>query len=100
VVVGAGAFVTVRRRRHSGSGRRPAVRKGSGAASRPSQKAATSAPSAGAAREREMIVEEVAALDVAFERGALPADTYRRLREEKIAELLKRPDVAAEKGTE
>lgn len=82
VVLAAVAFLVMRRR--------------SGTGSRPSRKADGSAHRSAAERTREMIVDEVAALDVAFERGALPADTYHRLREEKIAEILESSTASGE----
>jgi len=47
-----------------------------------------------------MIVDEIAALDIAFERGALPADTYQHLRDEKIAEILQSTGSTVEEGAE
>ena len=93
VLLGAGVFVAVRRlRAGSGRGKAPAPTAESAAPTAPAPDhtpASVIDPSDPLAQaEADLIIEEIAALDLAFERGAMAEETHRRVREARLARLL------------
>ena len=90
-VLGAGIFVALRRFRKGSAGAKAPARDGTASPERAPTGALTASvdPLDPLVRaEADLIIEEIAALDLAFERGAMAEETHRRVRDARMARLL------------